>query len=176
MANLVAIRAELDAGHPDAGAYSVNDATAANQLNSPNRPGTAAVGGMLNYLFENRSRTNSGTDTVPTSILGRLIAMSETSPPDDPFGSGANATQAHVHAAKMLVNLIHVPQLDGINFENTEFRGMIDLLGSGPGNGRVWKQADSNVLKGLSAGLTSRAAELGLVRVRTNEVTKARAL
>jgi hypothetical protein len=176
MADLVALRAELDAGHPDTGAYNIDDAIAADELNLLNRPGPAAVEGMLNYLFENRSRTNSGTDTARTSMLGRLVAMSQTSPPDDPFGSGTNATQAHVHAAKMFVNLLHVTELTGINFENTEFQMMIDLLGSGAGNGKVWKQADSNVLKGLSAGLRSRVTELKLGRVRTNEVTKARAL
>lgn len=181
MGYLQDLRTELDAGHPDTGTYNANDQTAADEINAFNRPANGGVSGMLAYMLENRSRTNTGTDTVATSIVGRLHDVANGTAGTDPFGhgvSGSNLTMEHIHSARMLWTLITSPHLEdsGVDFSNTEVQAMVDTLSGGAGNARVYKPADADAIKGLSDNLQSRAMELGFGRVKAIDVTDARAL
>jgi len=173
--NLAALQAELLAGHPDTGPYNANDALAAAELNVVNRPAEGGVLGMLEYLVTNRSRTNTGTDITPTSILGRLQSVAEGAVGADLFGAtGPTLKLEQIHAAKMFMVLLSSPQVNTFDFLNNEVDAMFTALGGGAGGAKVWKPADITALKGLSTDQQSRAQELGLGRIKTGHVIEAR--
>lgn len=82
------LRAELDAGHPDTGAYNANDALAADEINDRNRPAAGDVQDMIAYIIANTSRTNEGADVVATSLAGRLARVATADVGTDPFRRG----------------------------------------------------------------------------------------
>lgn len=88
MTDLVALRAELDAGHPDTGAYNVDNALALSELHAINRPAESGVQEMTRYLATNKSRTNEGEDTTSTALLGRLQRVASAVPWTDVFRRG----------------------------------------------------------------------------------------
>ena len=176
MASISKIKSLLDVPHPVSGAWNVDDQLAADQGNALDIDAPGGVDGMLQYVIENRSRTNSGTDLTATSILGRLIAMSKAEPPADPFGGGTNSTMEMVHAALMFVFLLNSPQISTANFTNTEVDAMIDILSSGAGNGKVWKAADATALKALSLNTQSLFQSEGQGVVRVGDITLARSI
>lgn len=173
--DIAALKTELDSGHPDTGAYNVNDETAAAELNAMNRPAEGGVDGMLSYLITNRARSNEGTDTVNTAILGRIEHVAESSVGDDPFGTGSVLTLEHIHAAKMMLRTMTSAQLSTVNFVNTEFGNALSALAGGTGCDAI-RPADKTALEALSQNQQSRATELGLGRVWPINVTEARAL
>lgn len=173
----VALKAELDAGHPDTGAYSLVDATAADELNAINRPAESGTERMLNYCIKNRSRTNNGADTVALPLLGRLHLVAEGALGSDPFGTGVAANQVTREMkswAKTFLDLLTSPTLGTMDFLDTEVDfGYVAL---GPGNGVVWKDPDILALKAFSQNQQSRAQELGFGAVKVADVTLARAI
>ncbi len=173
--NIDTLKTELTDDPLARGYAGMDDQAAADDLNTAYRDSATSVSAMLQYLIENRSRTNNGTDTVASSMLGRLAVCADAAIAEDLFGSGTNAQQEHIHAAKMMLILVQSSQLESVNFAGTEFASMLNLLGSGPGNAKVWKQADSDALQALSQGIQTRATELGIGRVKVGHVAEARA-
>ena len=171
------LRDELLSGHPVTGAYNANNKLAADELNALNRDAPGGVLGMLEYVLKNRSRTNAGTDLTPTAIVGRLQSVAEGTVGVDPFGAGQNLTMEHIHAAKMFMLLLRSdPQTTTFDFVNAEVSTMMDILGGGSGNARVWKSGDIDALKGLSQNKQSRASELGWRKIQEGDVEYARTL
>ncbi len=162
--NYANMKSELDTGHPDTGAYSVDNAQAATELNAINRPAAADMSAFLQYLAVNRSRTNDGGDTVQTSLLGRLRTIAESAVGDNVFGrTGSNDTVTNEakHAAQMFVTLVATPTLPSIDLSGTEPSAAFDALGPpGAGGVGVWKDPDIAALKGLSQNKQSRAQEI----------------
>lgn len=159
-----ALKTELTAGHPVTGAYNADDQLAADQLNALNRPASASISGMLEYLVKNRSRTNDGADTVSTSLLGRLRTIAETAVGGSVFGrTGANDTVTNEakHAAQMFIALTENPTQPTIDLTMTEIAAAFTALGP-PGNGGigVWKDPDITALQALSLNKQSRATEI----------------
>lgn len=169
-----ALKAELASGHPDTGAYDVSDEIAKNQLNAINRPANGGVDQMLTYLVTHKNRTNTGGDLVGTAILGRLQHASESAVGSDPFNQQGGYTLAlsEKHAATCFLNLVMSPNLDTVNFLDTE----LDIFYTEVENAGIWKGADSTVLKGYSQNQQSRARELGFGFVRVGDVEYARSL
>lgn len=177
MPDISKIKTDMDAEHPVTGAFNVDDQLATDEWNEKNRSTDGGVSDMLSYLVKNRSRSNNETDTVQTAILGRLESVAEASIGGDPFGAGGGSTitMAHIHAAKMFMILLTSPQLDVIDLINSDVTAMMDDLGSGPGNAKVWKTSDVDVLKALSQNQQSYSVERGHGVMRVGFVTKARA-
>ncbi len=176
MPDIAAIAADMVLGHPETGAFNVDDQLATNEWNVKNRVAEGGVLGMLNYLVKNRSRTNSGTDIVATSIVGRLKSVAEATVGENPFGvTGNTLALAHIHAAKMFMVLLASPQVDVLDFVNTEVTAMMDALGGGAGNAKVWKTADIDALKGLSQNQQSWSVEREYGLMRVGYVQQARA-
>lgn len=94
MSRIATIAAELTAGHPDQGAYSVTDSIAYEQINGLGtyttwlRSADGGVGDMVRYLTTVNNRTNEGGDTDATLIMGRLKTVADAEPYTDPFRRG----------------------------------------------------------------------------------------
>lgn len=177
MPDFAAIAADMLAGHPVTGAFDADDQIATNEWNAKNRVAEGGVLGMLNYLAKNRSRTNTGTDLTATSIVGRLKSVAEALVGDDPFGATGNTlTMEHIHAAKMFIILLASPQVNTFDFVSAEVTAMMDALGGGSGNAKVWKAADIDALKALSQNQQSWSVEQGHGLMRVGYVEQARAL
>lgn len=176
MPDIAAIKADMLAGHPETGAFNANSQLATDEWNAKNRVAEGGVLGILNYLVKNRSRTNTGTDIVATAIVGRLKSVAEASVGENPFGATGNTlAMEHIHAAQMFMVLLASPQVDVFDFVNTEVTAMMDSLGGGPGNARVWKAADIDALKALSQNQQSYSVERGHGLMRVGYVEQARA-
>lgn len=91
MGRIATISAELTAGHPDQGAYSLTDSVATEQMNGTGaytswlRSADGSVADMVRYLATVDNRTNEGGDTGATLILGRLKIVADAEPYTDPF-------------------------------------------------------------------------------------------
>ncbi len=169
-----ALADELTAGHPDTGAYSANDATAASELNAPNRPANNQLGEMLKYLISKKHRTNQGVDTTYTPILGRIHHIARSNTGDDPFGrasggySGLDAQ--HIHACKSFIVLFESQHLSDLDFDDANLPyGFVEASGA-------WSTTHTSALKALSQNQRSRAEEIGLGHIDKEDVTIARAL
>lgn len=153
-----ALAAELLAGHPVTGAYNADDDLAAAELNAVNRPALSLLTDVMQYIIERNHRTQQGTDTTYTTILGRLYHAAESAVGDDPFGRGAGneLTLIHLHACKFFKAIFQSPQIDSLDYSDTN-------LPTGQVNGAgVWSTAHATAIEALSDNQISRAQELGL--------------
>lgn len=144
------------------------DQQVVDSMNALDRPAKGGVSGMFNYLLENTNRSNAGTDTTQTPILGRLHHVANSNIGDDPFGSLVLVTLVGKHAAQAFIDLLLNPQLQSIDFESANLpyarcTGM-----------EIWSAADVTALKALSQNKQSRARELELPKVKIGHVTEAR--
>lgn len=170
--DLVALKAELTAGHPGTGAYSAGDEAAANQINAVNRTGDGSVSAMLNYLLVNKSRTNTGTDTTTTSMLGRLILASSMAVASDPFGSGITLTLDMKCSALALLEVARNPKINALPYQASTLQVLLtDMVNAG-----VMKASDKTAIIALSNNLQSRGSELGFGNVNPSNVADARRL
>lgn len=170
--DLQALKTELLAGHPGTGAYNADNEIAANQINAVNRPGDGSVSAMLNYLLVNKSRTNAGTDTVNTSMLGRLILASNAAVASDPFGSGTSITLDMKCSALALLEVARNPKINALPYQASTLQVLLtDMVNAG-----VMKAADRTAIIALSNNLQSRGSELGLGNVSPSNVADARRL
>ena len=176
MGKLQTIKTEIDTDPLVRGYGAMSDLAVADDMNLVYRDAEGGISGMLRYCFENKSRTNNGTDTTATSLLGRLTVVSESSAGTDPMGTTTNLTQQNVHNAKALLAILLSPHLDTVDFVNTEIVGLLENMSGGAGNAKVWKTADVDAIKALSQNQQSRGMELGVGRVREGGVASARAL
>lgn len=178
-----ALAAELTAGHPETGAYSVTDSVAAAELNALNRDKPVSMQAIFEYLLTTRAHTNQGTDTAasngtPSTILGRLIlAAEQTSVPADPFGAGDTpATKTlnsrELHSAKAFLEMVRRGLAGNVNFVDTEQGDILsDLV-----NGGIMNTANKDAIVALSQNKQSRAQELGFGEVTVGDVSYARSL
>ncbi len=168
------LKTEIDIDPLVRGYAAMTDLEVANDMNLINRDADGGVTGMLEYVVENMYRTNESGDTTKTSILGRLVTVSESAVGADPFDSGHILTMVHIHAAKMFVYIMSNTNVSTLDFVNTEVDGMIVSLNGAASNAGVWSVPDGNALKALSQNQQSRGNELGIGKVRTGHVVEAR--
>lgn len=160
----------LTTGHPDTGAYNANAQTAADEINALNRPNSNTVQAMFMYLFNKKHRTNQGTDTVYTPIIGRLLHVADSAVDADPFGRGAGneVNLQQIHACKAMVTLLNSTHIDLLDYSDTDLP-----LGYLNGAG-VISPSHKTALDELSNNLQSRATELGLPQVKASHITEVR--
>lgn len=152
------------------GYSGMSDIAAAASLNTVNRDLLSSpINALIEYLFTNKNRTNTGTDTVGTNMLGRLATVSESSAGVSPFGATADIDNDMIHAAKGFYALIQSP-IEALDFLAVEVDNFFtDLVNAG-----VWKNGDVTNIKALVQGKQSRAMELGLKKLKTYDITEAR--
>ncbi len=133
MSRLSIINAELVAGHPDQGTYSLTDSVAAEQMNGTGaytawlRSAPGGVADMVRYLSTYDNRTNEGGDTNASLILGRLTVVANAEPYTDPFrraglweagGSGANE-EIELNAATNTITFGSAHDISGLNAKDS---------------------------------------------------------
>lgn len=153
-------------------AYStMGDEAAADRINVIDRPADGSVNGMLNYLLVNKSRDNTGTDTVATSMLGRLILASQTAVAANPFGAtgGAMTLDTKCSALAML-EIVRNPNVTTLPYQKSTLQQLLDDMVTA----KVMKAADKAAIIALSNNLQSRASELGLPRVTASDIADAK--
>lgn len=167
MNKYITIRNEID-GNP-ALYGSMSNPQVADELNASTKAIRGGISGMLLYLLENKNRTNSGTDTVTTPILGRLHQVADSAVDSDPFASGSLVTLRGKHAAQSFLDLLQTQHLSVLDFEslNLPYSDCIDM--------GIWKTADVDALKALSMNQTTRGIQIGVGRVDAEDVRIARA-
>ncbi len=153
-ANLQTLSAELKSP-----AYtSLNDSDAADVLAVVNRPADGSVSAMLSYLLVNKNKSGTGSDTNTTSMLGRLIMVSNATVGTDPFGSTVNVTLDMKCSALALLEVVRNPKISALPYQTATLQQLLtDAIAA-----NVMKAADRTALIALSNNLQSRWAELGL--------------
>lgn len=138
----------------------LSDEDAANLLAVANRPADAGVDGLLRYLLLNKNKSNTGTDTVATSMLGRLIVASATAIGVDPFGASPAVpiTLDMKCSALALLEVVRNPNIRSLPYQTTTLQQLLTDAVSA----NVMKAADKTALIALSNNLQSRWSELGL--------------
>lgn len=169
MRRMSILRDELTNDPLALGYIGMTDEQVVISLNTLNRTAKGGIAGMMEYLLNNKNRTNTGTDTVASAILGRLHHVADSAIGSDPFGSTIVVTNEMKHAAQSFLDLLHSPHLLEIDFDG------IDLPYVRCTDAGIWKIADVSALKALSTNKQSRANELGLGRVRLGHVQEVRA-
>ena len=155
--NYVKLAAELTAGHPVTGAYNADDALAAAELNALNIDNNAPVSAMFEYVINKNHRTNNGTDTQYTPIIGRLRHVAESSVGDDPFGTGSSLSLIQIHAAKAFVALFDTSHVSSVPFESGSGLPLGTLNGAG-----IISTAHQSAIEALSEDQISQAQAKGL--------------
>lgn len=172
---------ELTAGHPDTGAYSADDKTAAGEINEVNRPSTnLAINIVIQFLaLDNTHKENDGDDTQDRTLWQRMkevVSLSDTptAAVANPWGSVAIGTiteiqQLKTHGLFDLFTLAAQGNLT-INLTNANFKSFL----AGAQAAGVMSTTQETAF--LELAKESRAAELGWPPVRHGDVTAARAL
>ena len=180
MANLQALKAELLAGHPDTGAYNVDDAIAADEINALNRDAPADSIALLRYLTLERFRQGTLYGRLQLVACNRPVKDGNSwSIPELPLGANdadVAITQENIAAAATLLRFVDTDTADSVNLLDSRLDAILDSVGPTPGGCDAIGAADKTALQGLSQNQQSRAMELGLGVVRPGTVQMARAL
>lgn len=180
--DLVALRAELDAGHPDTGAYSANDATATDELNAVNRPGPVPIEEVLRFLVLDNTHSTDGDDTQDRAIWTRLkdvealYEANQSSAKANPWGSTAigSITEIRIIKSAQLLAFFTLSAQGGLAVDVTDSNFQVYLAGAEQAG--CLSAAQETALLALDDDRQSRAVEIGLGNVLTRHVTAARAL
>lgn len=151
-----------------------DEAAAVNLTTLIDRPADGSVKALLNYLLVNKNRTGDGTDTVTTSMLGRLILIGGAALASKPFGTTTasfDVTLDYKCSALALLEIIRNPNIQTLPYQSSTLQVLLtDMINAG-----VMKAADKTAIIAMSNNLQSRAVELGLGGVTTSDVARARA-
>ena len=167
------------AGHPTTGAFNASASIAATEWNALNRDAPADIAAMFAYFVTERTQTGQGSDTVATSLLGRLHNVAAADVGSDPFARGTASGQVKLeekHAANMLLQLLlTVGRGVEVLTTDTEFEAALDTL-VGNANAAVMKSGDKTAILALTQSQRSYAAEKGYPVLTTGDIEIARAL
>ena len=182
MLDYVALKAELDAGHPDTGAYSANDQTARDELNAVNRPDTVTIEECINFLLMENVHQTDGTDTQDRAIWTRLkdveaLAVTPTGAVSNPWGSVeiGNITEIRqIKTAQLLDYFTIIASGDlPVDLSDTNFKSYV----AGARQAGCMSTAQETALLALGNARQSRASELGFgPEVNIGDIQNARAL
>lgn len=156
------------------GYSTMSDADAAVDINSLYRPAPNVIGEMLKYLINKKHRTNQGGDDTYSPIVGRLYHIARSNDGDDPFLRGvayAGLDIQHIHACQAFVTLFDSQQLSDLDFDDVNLPyGYVEAAGA-------WANDPHTLaLKSLSENQISRALELGLPIIKSDDIAYARSL
>lgn len=177
MAFLQELKSEIDSDPLTRGYSGMTDAQVAADLNTAYRDAPHNPSALLDYMMKTEFRNST--------IYGRvgIVAGLQPDPTSAGFGNapmgGGGAAVAMdwrmVAAAQALIRLTG-DQAGAIStpLTNTELSNILTEMDTT--NAEVMSIAQRNAIIALSQNQQSRATELGLGRVRTGEVTQARAL
>ena len=153
MANLQALKAELDAGHPVTGAYSANSEAAAEEINAPNRTRINAIGSAELLAWSGQSSSGDRP---------RIIKIEE---------GKANADE---QCAALCITAEQMIMRDNTSLD-LNLPDRVAMLNALVAYG-VLSAADKASIDALAEESISRADELSLGSVRAGTIEQARSL
>lgn len=165
-----ALAAELTAGHPLTGAYNVDNQLAADQLNAVNRPNVRAARDVFEYFLSRQHRTNQVADTTYTTLLGRLVDVTRSVVGGDPFGRGVG-NELNMQQLHGCISLLEWLRRADSSVETTDANLRLGYV-NGAG---VISPGQVTEIEALSQNQISRAQELGLGHIDSQDVAAARA-
>jgi len=163
------ISAELATGHPDTGPYSSDDRTAADQMNEINRPSEGTTQEILKYFLQNTHKSDEGTDTRTAYLYGRLALMARSKEGEDPYKRGLPVTIEQISSA---INIDRA-MLSGESAVNFSSSVLDDVLINLRQAATISPQ-QRNEIMALQNNTQSRGNEIGVGRVRTGDIERAR--
>jgi len=174
MADFNGIKAEIDADPLTRGYAGMTDVQVADDMNTVYRDGTADAGALFTYLAQQKAREDPAEGTA-SHIYGRLKRAAQGALGAETFYvGGANLTSNRKDGCATLLHMTEGDRLGAASEVMTKAE-ITDILDEVIAAG-VMKPADRTAIIGLSQNKQSRASELGLGRVRTGNVTTARAM
>ena len=137
MPDLVALKAELDAGHPDTGAYSLTDSVAADEIMAVNRSAPAPLNSIREYfVLEKKANMH---------LYGRLQIIAEAADGTDPLGDAISVTAQMRAAAKAMLFVLN-PGVDfELNTNDARFDSLLNQIAGG--FSKVIEPADKTALR-----------------------------
>jgi hypothetical protein len=153
MANLQALKAELDAGHPVTGAYSANSESAAEEINALNRTRINAIGSAELLAWSGQASDGDRP---------RIIKIEE---------GKANADE---QCAALCITAEQMIMRDNTSLD-LNLPDRVAMLNALVAYG-ILSAADKASIDALSQESISRADELGLGSVKAGTVQQARSL
>ena len=178
----VALAAELTAGHPDTGAYNVDDQLAADELNAKNRTNTAlSIQTILKFLILDNVHSTDGTDTQDRSIWQRMkevVALAETpsAAVSNPWGSTVigNVTEIRQIKTHQLLDFFTLSAQGDLTVDLSDSNFKVYLAGAQAAGCMSTSQETAL----LDLNQISRVVELdlGVPTVTVSHVTYARSL
>ena len=178
--NIAALAAELALGHPDTGAYDVDDALAAAECNAVNRPANASIEEILKFLILDNTHKTDGTDTQDRSIWRRIeevVALTDTptGAVANPWGSTALGTITEIQQVKTQTLMSYFTLFAQGNLSVDLTASNFKVFLAGAESAGCMSAAQETALLALSLNQQSRAVELGLGTVKVGHVQMARA-
>lgn len=161
-------------GHPVTGAYSLDDATCADELNAFNLP--SSVGADPQTIARYLQLETKGGEY----LWGRIQIVAESAVGSDPIGEATPLTLEHITSAKAILAILDPgafrPQL--IDPNDSRFDTMLSNLGAGSGCKAI-RPADVTAIKAMVDNMANRVQQITngtTSKVRVGEVAQARAL
>ena len=171
--NYTALKAELDLNHPTTGLpYDADAQLAADQMNELNRPVEVAANEILAYCFLETFRINTGTDTIPSNIYGRIGMVAIADIGGDPFDSTDTVNAAQIAAAITMLRLLDPNANFSLVLTDARFDAILTKLVQAGTMGAPDKAA----ILAFSEDKQSRTTEInfGRSKVQADHVTHAR--
>lgn len=180
MANLTALKTEIDTDPLTRGYAGMTDAQVAADINTVNRPDTVSIEEVLKFLILDNVHSTNGNDTQDRSLWQRMkevVSLAEvpTSGTADPWGSTEIGNVSEIQQAKThtLFDFFTLSAQGSLPVDLTNSNFKVYLAGAQAAG--CMSTAQETALLALSDNLQSRAQELVLGKVRTADVTAARA-
>jgi len=175
-----ALKAELLAGHPDTGAYNVDDELAAGEINAKNRRNTSLdISEVMKFLVLENTHITDGTDTQARSIWQRMkeVVSLATVPSvalSNPWGSTdvGNITEIQQIKTHQLLDLFTLSAQGNLSVNLTDSKFKNYLAGAQAAG--CMSTVQETAL--LDLDKISRAVELGFGLVKTGDIEFARNL
>lgn len=155
--------------NPEGRGYdAMTDEQVKDDLNEQRYEGDVNINDLHTYIIYEKYRTNTGTDTGPANIIGRINILAAASPETDPFGVGSNVTVREVAAANAFKCYMETGA--GVLFSDTRMDDILNIL-----QGICFNAADKTAITALGNNKRSRGMIIeATARVRTGWVQAAR--
>jgi len=176
MVNLQELADELTNDPLTRGYSGMNDQAAADDLNLLLYSGPSNVEAVFTYLALETRRTNNGSDTVASSLLGRIRSVASETIGQNMHGGTRACDWIHRTTCQGFLEIINSPLFGQFDFTDSRMgddtigmlQGLVDAQCIGSG--------DRTAIMALSQNLRARGEVLGFGRVTHSDIINARAL
>ena len=166
MADIAALKIELDTDPLARGYAGMGDQAAADDINTVYRNAPAALDSIRAFLL---LEVNSAQ-----TLFGRIQIVAESAVGDDPIGETVPLTLEHITAAKSMMTILMPASDFSLDTNDSRFGKILSDLAGGTGCKAI-NPADKTALEAFSLNQQSRGAEIGVGFVYQGHIEQARA-